>query len=188
MPNPTSTPTATPSGAPDAQQAQQRENVSHQKERCKGVTIVAHSGDFDKLMAAFIVAVGAAASGKPVTMFFTFWGLNALKNGKKVPGKTFLERMVSWMMPTTPNGAPSSRMNMFGIGPKFFSVLMRRNHVQPLNEMVNTANELGIRMVACRMSMGIMGIREAELVDDIDYGGVATYLCDAENANLNLFI
>ena len=176
------------SGSPVAQKAPQPEPVSEKKAPPKGVTIVAHSGDFDKLMAAFIVATGAAASGKPVTMFFTFWGLNALKSGKKAPGKTFLERMVSLMMPATPNAAPSSRMNMFGMGPKFFSVLMKRNNVQSLSEMVDTAKMLGVRMVACRMSMGIMGIREAEMVDGIDYGGVATYLCDAEDANLNLFI
>jgi peroxiredoxin family protein len=158
------------------------------KAQTKGVTIVVHSGDFDKLMAAFIIATGAAASGKEVSMFFTFWGLNALKNGRRTPGKSILERMASWMTPRDPNAAPCSRMNFFGMGPRFFRTLMKRNNVQPLSEMVETASQLGVRLIACRMSMGIMGVREAELLDDIDYGGVATYLCNASDANLNLFI
>lgn len=154
----------------------------------KEVTIVVHSGDFDKLMAAFIIATGAAASGKQVSMFFTFWGLNALKNGKRIGGKNALERMTGWMTPHHPDSTPSSRMNMFGMGPRFFRALMKRNHVAPLSEMIDTARQLGVRLIACQMSMGIMGIRETELVEEIDYGGVATYLCDAGNAKLNLFI
>jgi peroxiredoxin family protein len=154
----------------------------------KEVTIVVHSGDFDKLMAAFIIATGAAASGKQVSMFFTFWGLNALKNGKRVGGKKILERMTGMMTPHHPDATPSSRMNMLGMGPRFFRTLMKRNHVAPLSEMIDTARQLGVRLIACQMSMGIMGIRETELVEEIDYGGVATYLCDAGKAKLNLFI
>jgi peroxiredoxin family protein len=153
-----------------------------------GVTMVVHSGDFDKMMAAFIIATGAAASGKQVTMFFTFWGLNAVKNGRRMPGKSLLERLVARMTPANPDDAPCSRFNMLGMAPCFFRRLMKRNNVMPLGEMVTTAQELGVRLVACQMSMGIMGIREAELIDDIDYGGVATYLCDAGNSGLNLFI
>lgn len=153
-----------------------------------GVSIVVHSGDFDKLMAAFIIATGAATSGKEVTMFFTFWGLNAIKNGKRMPGKSWMDRMVGRMSPSTVDGAPCSRMNMFGIAPRFFRLLMKRKNVTPLGELVGMAQGLGIRLVACQMSMDIMGVRKAELLDDVDYGGVATYLKHAGESGLNLFI
>jgi peroxiredoxin family protein len=152
------------------------------------VTIVVHSGDFDKLMAAFIIATGAAASGKRVSMFFTFWGLNALKTGRPGKGKKFLERLTGWMSPRHPDQTPSSRMNMLGIGPRFFRALMRKNNVQPLSDMIETSKQLGVRLIACRMSMGIMGIQESELHDHIQFGGVATYLVEATDAKLNLFI
>lgn len=167
---------------------QKMQSPTGQTTKDQEVTIVVHSGDFDKLMAAFIIATGAAASGKPVSMFFTFWGLNALRNGSRARGKSFLERLTSWMSPRHPDATPSSRMNMFGIGPRFFRALMKKNNVQRLSDMIDTAQQLGVRLIACRMSMGIMGVQENELVDQIDYGGVATYLADAGSAKLNLFI
>ncbi len=152
------------------------------------LTIVAHSGDMDKLMAAFIIATGAAASGRRVSMFFTFWGLNALRNGRRVKGKGLLERLAGWMMPRGPARLPSSRMNMFGMGPRFFKRLMRRKHVEELPQLITLAEEMDVKMIACRMSMDLLGFREEELRTGIAYGGVATYLLDADQAGHNLFI
>lgn len=151
-------------------------------------TIVVFSGELDRLMAAFIIATGAAAMGLEVSMYFTYWGLAALKNAPSYEGKTFPEKALTALLPKGPEGVPTSRMNWLGMGPKFFHHLMKVHNVESLPSLIEVAEEMGIRMVACQMSMGIMGIREEELREGLEYGGVATYLGDATDSKMTLFV
>jgi peroxiredoxin family protein len=151
-------------------------------------TLVVFSGEMDTLFAAFTIAVGAASMGMEVSMFFTFWGLTALRKDKTFSDKTVGEKMVAMMLPNGPHAVPTSRMNMAGMGPLFFKYLMTQRNIESLPNMIALAQELGIKMVACEMSMGVMGVTRAELLDDIDYGGVATYLGDAAKSKITLFV
>ncbi len=154
-------------------------------------TIIVFSGDLDKVMAAFIIANGAAAMGDDVTMFFTFWGLNTLRKPEKVQVKTkksFLQAMFGWMMPRGADKLGISKMNFGGMGAPMMKMVMRQQNVTSLPELIQTAKDQGIRMIACTMSMDVMGIREEELMDGLEYAGVATYLAEADEANVNLFI
>lgn len=152
-------------------------------------TLVVFSGDLDKAIASFIIASGAAAMGKKVTMFFTFWGLTVLRkqNAPKVE-KLPLERMLGAMMPNGPHQLPLSKMNMGGLGSKMIQHVMNEKNVDSLETLMKTALDAGVKLVACTMSMDIMGFKKEELLDGIDYAGVASYLGDAEDSNLNLFI
>lgn len=153
-------------------------------------TIIVFSGDFDKVMAAFIIANGAAAMDDEVTMFFTFWGLNAIRRSKKVAtsGKSPLQKAFAAMMPRGPGKLDLSHMNFAGVGPKFMKRMMRQHNVMPIEDLIASAQEQGIKMVACTMSMDIMGLRAEELIDGLEFAGVASYLGDADEANVNLFI
>jgi peroxiredoxin family protein len=153
-------------------------------------TIILFSGDMDRVLAAFVIANGAAAMGDDVTMFFTFWGLNAIRKYDKPTqhGKSFLQRMFGDMMPCGPNKLHMSHMNFAGVGPKLMKRMMRKNNVMSLDEMLTTAKEQGIKMIACTMSMDVMGLKAEELIDGLEYAGVATYLGEADEANVNLFI
>ncbi len=154
-------------------------------DRC---TIVVFSGDFDRLFAAFIIANGAAAMGMEVSIFFTFWGLTAIKKQTIYAGKSVPEKMISMMLPGGPRTVGTSRMNMMGIGPAFFKSLMKKHNVEKLEDLVELAKDMDVRLVACQMSMGIMGISKDELLDDIEYGGVGAYLGDAGDSRMTLFI
>lgn len=152
-------------------------------------TIIVFSNDMDKVMAAFVIATGAAAMGDEVTMFFTFWGLNVLRDAnKKVKGKSILEKMFGTMMPKGVKNLPLSKMNFCGIGPKLMKHMMKKKNVMFLSDMIKQAQELGIKMIACSMSMDVMGIKKEELIDGVEIGGVATYLGEANEAGVNLFI
>ncbi|MFD0670312.1 DsrE/DsrF/DrsH-like family protein [Cohnella sp. GCM10027633] len=154
-----------------------------------GATMVVFSGDLDKTIAAFIIATGAAAMGKKVTMFFTFWGLNVLRRADAPPvKKSAMEAMLGMMMPKGSTSLPLSKMNMGGIGPKMIRRVMDGKNVQSLESLMEGALTAGVKLVACTMSMDIMGVKREELMDGIDYAGVASYLGDAEDAGLNLFI
>lgn len=154
-----------------------------------GATFVVFSGDLDKTMASFIIASGAAAMGKKVTMFFTFWGLNVLrKSTGPAVEKDLMEKMFSMMMPKGVNQLPLSKMNMGGLGSKMINHAMQKKNVDNLETLMKNAIDAGVKMVACAMSMDIMGIKQEELVDGVEIGGVASYLGDAEDAGLNLFI
>ncbi len=155
----------------------------------KGQTIVVFSGDLDRVLAAFVIANGAAAMGHPVTMFFTFWGLNALR--KEHPPKVkkgLLDRMFGMMMPRGANKLALSKMNMAGMGTAMMKHVMRSKGVASLPELIDNAREQGVKMVACTMSMEVMGIQADELADGLEYGGVGAYIGDAEAARMNLFI
>lgn len=160
------------------------EGVLHETK--EGATMVVFSGDMDKALASMIIASGAAAMGKKVTIFFTFWGLSILK--KEKIKKSGLAKMFDIMLPNGATKLPLSKMNMGGLGAKMMKSVMKQKNVDPLPEMITKANELGVKFVACTMSMDIMGVERAELFDFVEYGGVAAYLGDAEGANLNLFI
>jgi peroxiredoxin family protein len=153
-------------------------------------TIILFSGDFDKVVAAFVIANGAAAMDDEVTMFFTFWGLNALRRPEKLStkGKTALQKAFSGMMPRGPGRLTLSHMNFAGAGPKLMKIAMRQQKVMSLEDLIASAREQGIKMVACQMSMDVMGLRADELIDGIEYAGVASYLGDTDEANVNLFI
>ncbi|MFC5449620.1 FAD-dependent oxidoreductase [Paenibacillus aestuarii] len=154
-----------------------------------GATMVVFSGDLDKTIAAFIIASGAAAMGKKVTMFFTFWGLNVLRKDEAPPvNKDAVEAMFGLMMPKGSRALPLSKMNMGGLGPKMIRHAMRRKNAESLESLMQQAIRSGVKLVACTMSMDIMGVKREELIDGIDYAGVASYLGDAEDAGLNLFI
>lgn len=151
-------------------------------------TIMVFSGEFDKLMCAFIIAAGARAMGLDVTMYFTFWGLVALKKKTIYSGKTTPEKMVSMLIPGGPGTVPTSSLNMLGVGPAFFKHLMKESNVETLPDLITLSQELGVKMIACQMSMGVMGIKEEELIDDLVYGGAGTYLGDASDSRMTLFI
>lgn len=151
-------------------------------------TIIVFSGDFDKLMSAFIVATGAVAMGFEASMYFTFWGLSAVRRSTTYAKKGIAEKMLAMMLPSGPADVPASRMNMMGVGPAMFKHVMDKNNVESLPDLVKLAQELGVRMVACQMSMGVMGITQEELIDGIEYGGVATYLGDATDSKITLYI
>ena len=156
------------------------------RETKEGATMVVFSGEMDKVLASMIIASGAAAMGKDVTIFFTFWGLSALK--KQRIKKSGLAKMFDMMLPKGAASLPISAMNMGGLGNKMIKHVMKQKNVESLPKMIEQANQLGVKFVACTMSMDIMGIEPAELYDFVEYGGVATYLGDSESANLNLFI
>ena len=126
--------------------------------------------------------------GQQVSMFFTFWGLSALKKHTILPGKNLPEKMLAMLLPNSPDKAGLSRLNMLGMGPLLLKKMMRNHHVESVPSLVTLARELGVRLIACQMAMGIMGITKEELIDGIDYGGIATYLADAVDSRLTLFI
>ncbi|MCL6614214.1 MAG: DsrE/DsrF/DrsH-like family protein [Firmicutes bacterium] len=152
-------------------------------------TIVVFSGDLDRAIASFIIANGAAAMGRRVTMFFTFWGLNVLRRPRRVKlRKGLLERAFGWMMPRGSTRLGLSKMNMMGLGPRMIRFIMRRKNVSSLEELIDQARAAGVRLVACQMLMDLMGIKREELIDGVEVGGVASYLAAAEEGDVNLFI
>jgi CoA-disulfide reductase len=154
-----------------------------------GATMVVFSGDLDKAIATFIIASGAAAMGKEVTLFFTFWGLNILKrNDAPSTEKDMMAKMFSMMMPKGANDLPLSKMNMGGMGSKMIKTVMANHNVDNLETLMKNAMDAGVKLVACGMSMDLMGIAKEELIDGVEIGGVAAYLGDAEDSGLNLFI
>lgn len=159
-------------------------NTSNEK-----ATLVVFSGDLDKAIASFIIGTGAAAMGKEVTMFFTFWGLNLLRKPEQVKlKKTWIEKMFEKMMPRGPEKLGLSKMNYGGLGAGMMKAVMKRKQIASLNQLMEMARDLEIKMVACTMSMDVMGIREEELIDGLEFAGVAAYLADAEDGKVNLFI
>ncbi|MGC7871319.1 DsrE/DsrF/DrsH-like family protein [Desulfosporosinus sp. SYSU MS00001] len=152
-------------------------------------SMIVFSGDLDKAIASFIIANGAAAMGKKVTMFFTFWGLNILRKHEKVnTQKGFMDRMFSLMMPRGSKRLKLSKMNMLGLGGKMIRKVMKDKNVSSLEDLIKAAMCNGVEIVACQMSMDVMGIKQEELLDGIKVGGVGYYLGEAEDSNVNLFI
>ena len=155
----------------------------------RNATMVVFSGELDKVLAAMIIAQGAVAGGKNVTLFFTFWGLNALRKRQSVKvRKNLIERMFGWMMPRGARKLPLSNMNMLGVGPAMIKGIMKQHHVDDLEVMIRRSMELGVRFIACTMSMDLMGIRREELLDGVEFAGVGSYISSNENVGTTLFI
>ena len=155
----------------------------------KKTTIVLFSGDYDKAMAAYIIANGAAAYDHEVTIFHTFWGLNALRKDEDIAVKKgFMERMFGKMMPRGADKMGLSKMNFAGMGPKLIKDIMKKHNVMLLPQLIEMAQEQDVKLVACTMTMDLLGLKQEELLGNIEYAGVAAYLADAEDGNVNLFI
>ena len=155
----------------------------------KGKTLILFSDNLDKTLATFVLANGAAATGKKVSIFFTFWGLNAIKKTDKPRVKKDIwGRMFGWMLPSDSTKLALSQMNMLGIGARMMRYLMKRKGVDSLETLRQQAIDNGVEFIACQMSMDVMGVKREELLDEVTVGGVATYMERAEQANVNLFI
>lgn len=157
----------------------------------KRTTIVLFSGDYDKAMAAYIIANGAAAYDHEVTIFHTFWGLNALRKDENVMvpvKKGFMERMFGRMMPKGANKMGLSKMNFAGMGPKMIKGVIKKHNAVPLPQLIELAQEQDVKLVACTMTMDLLGLQQEELMENIEYAGVAAYLADAQDGHVNLFI
>lgn len=152
-------------------------------------TIIVFSNDLDKALASFVIANGAAASGKKVSIFFTFWGLNVIKKANKPKvEKDFIEKMFGMMLPSSSKKLGLSQMNMGGMGSKMMRYIMKRKKIESLETLIQQAADNGVEFIACSMSMDVMGIRQEELKDNVTIGGVAAYLDRTDRANTNLFI
>lgn len=152
------------------------------------LAMVVFSGDLDKLIAALIMATGAASIGMETSMFFTFWGLSAVKQQRRYAGKNLLEKGFTAMLPGGLGQTGLSQMNYFGAGAQIIRKLMRDHEITSVEELLALAQELGVRMVVCDMSRELLGVADDELIDGLETGGVATFLGDAARAKVTLFI
>jgi peroxiredoxin family protein len=155
----------------------------------KKLSIISFSGDFDKLVAAFTLASGSAAVNYDVNIFFTFWGLNAVKKkkGRSFTGKGILARTFGFLMGGF-NNVPLSRLNFAGASPKLMTYMMRKRNVATLNELVDASIALGVNLYACEMSMHILGLTKDDFIPEIkEVLGVPGFLKHAEGGE-TLFI
>jgi peroxiredoxin family protein len=153
--------------------------------------MIVFSGDLDKVLASFVIATGAVAMGMEVVMFFTFWGTPVLRDKKKnVGGKDVMGKMFGTMLPKGASDVKLSKMNMGGMGTTMMKSLMKKKNVASLEEMISLAEELGVRIYVCEMSMDLMGFKREEFIDykGMDFAGVATFLQEAQNSKVQLFI
>lgn len=153
-----------------------------------GQTIVVFSNDLDKALASFIIANGAKASGKNVTLFFTFWGLNILRKDNINVKKSFLDKIFGSLMPKGADKLTLSKLNMGGLGSILIKWVMKNKNISTLKELIEQAQKQGVKFIACQMSMDVMGIKKEELLDGVEIAGVAKYIAESGNANSNLFI
>lgn len=155
----------------------------------KEKTMIIFDNDLDKAIAAFIIATGAAAMGNKVHMFFTFWGLSILRKPQAPPvKKDFMGKMFGMMLPKGSKKLGLSQMNMAGAGAMMIRNVMKQKGVDSLETLIQQAIEAGVELIACQMTMDIMGLKQEELLDGVQIGGVATMLNDSDNSNMNLFI
>ncbi len=152
--------------------------------------IIVFSGDLDKLLASLVLATGAAAAGLETTMFFTFWGLSALKKkgAGSLESKSLKEKMFAMMTPSSTESMGVSKMNFLGIGASMLRTMMKEKNVSSVEEMMAMARDLGVKMIACTMSMDVMGVERQQLADDIELGGVAAFMAEAAHARVSLFL
>jgi len=154
------------------------------------LTLIVSSGDLDKALSAFNIAIGAVSSGMEVSMFFTFWGLNILKrNEGSIRSKGIMRRMLNWMNRGGSKRAHLSKFHMMGLGTWMMKRLMEEVNSPQLEELMATAKEMGVKFIACTNTMGIMGIGKEAFIPEVDsFAGVATYLAEAREGKINLFI
>jgi len=167
------------------------EELKTQEPTPSGLSMVVFSGDLDKVLAAMIIANGAAAMDLPVNIFFTFWGLNVLRRGESVQvtgKKTMTEGMFGRMMPRGPEHLQLSKMKMAGLGTRMIKKEMAKKHVLSLQELIRSAQEQGVRFIACQMSMDLMGIHKEELIPGVDIGNVGSFIDAADRSRMTLFI
>ena len=167
----------------------EQEEIKDAGEETEKMTLFVFAGDLDKVLGAFVIATGATAMDIEVHMFFAFWGLNALRREKyKTPRKDFLSRMFGWVMPKGANKLKLSQMNMMGMGTSMMKRVMKKKNVMTLPDLIDTAQELGVKFTACEMSMNVMGFKKEELLDGVKLAGVATALASASESKTSLFI
>lgn len=155
----------------------------------RGKSFILFSDDLDKALATFVLANGAAATGEKVTIFFTFWGLNAIKKERKpATKKDIFGHMFSWMLPSHSRRLRLSKLNMAGMGPAMMRHIMKKKNIDSLETLRDMAVANGVEFIACQMSMDVMGVTRDELLDNVTVGGVATYMNRADSSNVNLFI
>jgi peroxiredoxin family protein len=155
------------------------------------ISIIVFSGDLDKVLASMIIATGARAMDMEVKMFFTFWGTTMLRDkNKSGKGKDFMSKMFGFMLPKGSTKLKLSKLNMCGMGTEMLKGLMKKKNVASLEELIKTAAELGVEINICQMSMDLMGFKKEEMIDypHLNYCGVATYLADADESRVQLFI
>ena len=155
------------------------------------ISMVVFSGDLDKVLASFVIATGSVAMGLDVVMFFTFWGTPVLRDSKKsVGGKDVMGKMFGTMLPKGTGAVKLSKMNMGGMGTTMMKSLMKKKNVASLEEMLAMAEELGVRIYICEMSMDLMGFKREEMIEykDLEFCGVAKFLEEAQNSKIQLFI
>jgi len=155
------------------------------------LSMIVFSGDLDKVLASFVIATGAVAMGMDVVMFFTFWGTTVLRDkNKSVGGKDFMGKMFGAMLPRGTGAVKLSNMNMAGIGTAMMKSLMQKKNVASLEQMLEMAEELGVRIYVCEMSMDLMGFKREEMIEykHMGFAGVATFLEEAQNSKVQLFI
>ncbi len=159
--------------------------------RLDQLSIAVVSGDMDKILAAFVISIGAAAMDTQVKLFFSFWSLSALRDPKKsATGKDIISKMFGLMLPNGTGKLKLSNMNMGGMGPMMIRYLMKKQNVMSLETMLKEAGELGIEIVICEMSMNLMGFKKEEFIDypHLSFGGAATFVADAGESSIQLFI
>jgi peroxiredoxin family protein len=152
------------------------------------VSLVVFSGELDRILAAFAIATGAAALGCQTSMFFMFWGLTGLRQKKVVTGKRLREGLVSMLSPANSRCLPMSRMNFFGVGARTLRKMMRDKHVASLEELMRIARRMGTRIVVCETSRDLMGLRDEELIGDLEFGATGGFLAEALRSRVTLFI
>lgn len=165
--------------------------MSEQVLKNKGsVTIVLFSGELDKAIAAFVISTAAASMGMQVNIFFTFWGLNAIKKkGGLIKGRNWMQKMLNVMNYGHAKKLALSKLNMMGMGPAMLKVMMSRKKVPSLEEFIKTASALGVKFYPCEMSMSVMGLKKEDFIDECqDVIGAVSYLSIAKDTNVNLFI
>ncbi len=167
---------------------QQVSRIEKTAPRADKVTLLVFSGELDKVLASLMIATTAASLGMEVTVFFTFWGINVLKEKRSYAGKDIKERMIDIMTPAGPEMMGVSQLNMLGAGRTMLKQMMKEKDIVTAEELLELAKESGVKLVACSMTMQVMGIREDELTDDIEIAGAASYLVDASRSGCTLFI